>query len=157
LVVEDTAYTKKLLADVLTARGVPENRIFQASDGAAAIEILTRHVIDVVITDALMEPVDGIALTKAIRTSGSNINCDMPVILCTAHSEESRMTEARDAGVTEIVVKPFSVRTFYERISAAIERPRPRVQSAVFSGPDRRRQIISEIEEDRRKADYPLK
>jgi DNA-binding response OmpR family regulator len=67
------------------------------------------------------------------------------------------MTEARDAGVTEIVVKPFSVRTFYERISAAIERPRPRVQSAVFSGPDRRRQIISEIEEDRRKADYPLK
>jgi CheY-like chemotaxis protein len=149
LIVEDNAYTQKLLADVLKALGVPDGNVFQASDGASALGILNSRSVDIVITDGLMEPVDGIALTKAIRSSDVESQRNLPIILCTAYSEADRIAEARDAGVTEIVLKPFSVRAFHERISAAIERPRPYVQSKDFSGPDRRR-IAKEIKDNKR-------
>lgn len=69
LLVEDNAYTQKLLYEVVKAFGVPDGNLRAAVDGSSALEILEDHPIDIVVTDALMEPVDGIALTKAIRAS----------------------------------------------------------------------------------------
>ena len=57
----------------------------------------------------------------------------------TGHSEKSRVTEARDAGVTEFVAKPVKAQTLLTRIEAVILRPRPFVRSPSYFGPDRRR------------------
>jgi two-component system chemotaxis response regulator CheY len=47
--------------------------------------------------------------------------------------------QARDAGVTEFLVKPFTARDLYRRLYQIIERPRQFVRSEDFFGPDRRR------------------
>jgi DNA-binding response OmpR family regulator len=57
----------------------------------------------------------------------------------TGFSEKRRVFQARDAGVTEFLVKPFNARDLYRRIAQLIERPRQFVRSEDFFGPDRRR------------------
>ena len=59
--------------------------------------------------------------------------------MMTGHSEKSRVYEARDAGVTEFVVKPITAKAIFDRIQAVIFRPRPFVKTADYFGPDRRR------------------
>jgi hypothetical protein len=46
---------------------------------------------------------------------------------------------ARDAGVTEFLVKPFTVTGLLRRIEALIFQARPFVRSPTYFGPDRRR------------------
>jgi hypothetical protein len=46
---------------------------------------------------------------------------------------------ARDAGVTEFLVKPLSAKALYERILSVVLHPRPFVRTKNYFGPDRRR------------------
>jgi two-component system, chemotaxis family, chemotaxis protein CheY len=59
--------------------------------------------------------------------------------MMTGHSEKSRVTEARDAGVTEFVVKPITAKAIFDRLNAVIFKPRPFVKTEGYFGPDRRR------------------
>ncbi|MDO9079054.1 MAG: response regulator, partial [Brevundimonas sp.] len=63
----------------------------------------------------------------------------LPIIMRTGHSEKSRVYEARDAGVTEFVVKPITAKAILDRIQAVIFKPRPFVKTDGYFGPDRRR------------------
>ncbi len=78
-------------------------------------------------------------MVRAIRTAEeSNLN-EIPVIFVTTRRERGSIIEARDAGVTEILSKPFSAQQLIDRIDTVLTRPRAIVRSAVFTGPDRRR------------------
>jgi DNA-binding response OmpR family regulator len=59
--------------------------------------------------------------------------------MATGNTEPRLIAEARDAGVTEVIGKPFTAKALYSRIDGAIQRPRPFVRSETFFGPDRRR------------------
>jgi DNA-binding response OmpR family regulator len=59
--------------------------------------------------------------------------------MMTGHSEKSRVYEARDAGVTEFLVKPITAKAVLDRIQAVIFHPRPFVKTDGYFGPDRRR------------------
>jgi DNA-binding response OmpR family regulator len=87
----------------------------------------------------MMKPMDGISFTRKIRNDPRSPNSYVPVILMTGFSEKRRVLQARDAGVTEFLVKPFNARDLYKRIAQVIERPRQFVRSDDFFGPDRRR------------------
>ena len=94
---------------------------------------------DIVITDWQMEPFDGIALTHKIRTDPTSPNPFVPIILMTGYSAMLRVIEARDTGVTEFLVKPFTANDLFLRLEALVEKPRNFVDSNKFFGPDRRR------------------
>lgn len=94
---------------------------------------------DIVIADWMMIPTDGISLARRIRNDLRSPNPYVPIILMTGFSEKRRVIQARDAGVTEFLVKPFTARDLYKRITQIIERPRQFVRSEDFFGPDRRR------------------
>jgi DNA-binding response OmpR family regulator len=64
----------------------------------------------------------------------------VPIIICTGHAEIEHIREARDAGASEILRKPITVRNLYERIRSIVEKPRPFIRSDDYHGPDRRRQ-----------------
>ncbi|MGZ9097127.1 MAG: response regulator [Micavibrio sp.] len=106
---------------------------------------------DLVITDWLMEPFDGIELTRRIRTDPKSPNQFVPIILMTGYSAKIRVMEARDKGVTEFMVKPFSAKDLYARIEQLVEKPRKFVHSKAFFGPDRRRRKIDDYEGPRRR------
>ncbi len=110
-----------------------------AKDGEEGYKKFCKVNPDIVIADWMMRPMDGISLTRMIRNNPATPNPYVPVILMTGFSEKRRVIQARDAGVTEFLVKPFKARDLYRRIAQIIERPRQFVRSEDFFGPDRRR------------------
>jgi two-component system chemotaxis response regulator CheY len=65
----------------------------------------------------------------------------VPIIMLTGHSEKQRVVSARDAGVTEFLVKPISAKSLYDRIVNVVVNPRPFIKTNAYFGPDRRRNV----------------
>jgi DNA-binding response OmpR family regulator len=86
-----------------------------------------------------MFPLDGVEFTRLVRTSPDSPNPFLPIIMMTGHSERSRVYEARDAGVTEFIVKPITAKAVLDRLNAVIMRPRPFIKADGYIGPCRRR------------------
>ncbi len=137
LVVDDSSHMRSLVRSVL--HGLGAKHIKEATDGADAYKRLGTYAADVIICNWQMLPMDGLELVRLLRTGTDSPNPHVPVILLTAHTEAKRVVEARDAGVTEILAKPFSAHQLCSRIRAVIEHPRPFVRAESYVGPDRRR------------------
>ena len=108
------------------------------SDGAEAYRMLKNVPYDFLITEWHARHMDGIDLIRKIRRAKDSPNPTMPVIMLTGRSEQSDVMTARDTGINEFVVKPFSAKTVYNRIERIIENPRQFVVSEHFVGPNRR-------------------
>lgn len=137
LIVEDMSPMLKLTSKMLEALGVGE--VICAENGKEGYDLFQEIEPDIVITDWAMEDVDGIALTRRIRTDKENVNRAVPIIMLTGFDAEHRVTEARDAGVTEFLAKPFTATELAKRIAHVINHPRDFVEFSTFTGPDRRR------------------
>jgi len=138
LIVDDNQHMRTIVATILDGVGV--RKIRQAQNGAEALDVLRTWPVDLAIIDYAMEPLDGVEFTRMVRNAADSQNPYLPVILMTAHSDRTRIVEARDAGVFEIIVKPLTAKALMDRLHAIIERPRPFVRNDNFFGPDRRRQ-----------------
>lgn len=150
LVVDDNQHMRSLVRTILESLGV--SQIMEARDGAHALEKMAQTQIDLMIVDWNMEPMDGLSLTRHLRTAEDSPDQFVPVIMLSGHTERARVMEARDAGVTEFMAKPVSARSLYARIVSIIENPRPYVRTEDYFGPDRRRQMLPFDGPDRRKA-----
>jgi two-component system chemotaxis response regulator CheY len=149
LICDPDDYIAVTLRDVL--RHIGFERITFARDGNAALDILKKKEIDLLITDWNMNPMDGIRLVHYLRSSPDSPNPYMPIIMLTGKAERRDVEVARDVGVTEFVVKPFSAKTLYERLVLVIENPRSFIIASNFRGPQRRRRTdIPPGGEDRR-------
>ena len=137
LLVEDNAHMRRILATMLA--GIGMKQVTEAQDGDDALEKLKRWPADFVMADFRMRPMDGVEFTRRIRTDEDSPNPFLPIIMMTGHAERARVMEARDAGVTEFVVKPLTAQAVMDRINAIINRPRPFVRCNGYFGPDRRR------------------
>lgn len=137
LIVEDMVPMLSLTVSLLKVFG------FKNVDGASGVEeaykIFRRQNHDLVITDWLMEPFDGLDLIHRIRNENDSPNKFVPIILMTGYSDRPRVETARDTGVTEFLMKPYNARDLYARIVQIIEKPRAFVDTGEFFGPDRRR------------------
>ncbi|HEX3407380.1 MAG TPA: response regulator [Caulobacteraceae bacterium] len=137
LLVDDNQHMRLLLTEILRAIGVKE--VYEAANGAEAIQTLRKQPIDIVMTDLAMQPMDGIDFVRRLRNGYESPNPMVPVIMITGHSTLRRVAEARDVGVTEFLSKPVTARGVIERISRVVEHPRPFVKTTSYFGPDRRR------------------
>jgi two-component system chemotaxis response regulator CheY len=137
LVVEDTVPMRKLMTSVLESLGI--RNISTADNGQKAFDLFQRDNHDIIITDWQMEPVNGVELTKTVRSSVLSPNRMVPIILITGYSAWPRVAEARDNGVTEFLVKPFTANDLAKRITYVINKPRDFIETNDFFGPDRRR------------------
>jgi len=148
LIVEDNKFMQTVVRRVLSTLGAED--IQECADGADALKIMKTFPADIIITDWAMEPIDGIELTRSIRTASDSPNPYIPIIMLTAYSEMNRIVEARDAGVNEFVIKPISVNTLFSRIQAVIDKPRSFIRINNFFGPDRRRKDMPFKVQERR-------
>jgi CheY-like chemotaxis protein len=137
LVVDDNPHMRKLVVTILQALGT--SQIFEATDGEQAWKLLKDANPDVLITDWMMEPLNGLELTRQLRTSAQSPNPFIPVIMLTGNTHIDHVRQARDAGVNEFLAKPVSVKAILTRLLAVIEHPRPYVRTKVYFGPCRRR------------------
>lgn len=137
LLVDDNPNMRAIVTAMLRAVGV--GRISEAESAAGALATLRESEVDLAIVDFRMEGLDGVRMTHQLRNHPDSPDPYLPVIIMTGHSERSRVTEARDAGVTEFVTKPVDGTSLIKRIEAVIMRPRDFVRSDSYFGPDRRR------------------
>jgi two-component system, chemotaxis family, chemotaxis protein CheY len=151
LVVEDNWIMRTLLSTVLNGLGAPHPRV--ASDGKHGLTEIALKVPDLVITDWEMAPMDGIQFVRHVRDASASPCPTLPIIMLTAHSDEAKVLEARDAGVTEFLTKPFTTNAVYQRIVRVIEQPRAFVRSGDYFGPDRRRKVEDFAGTERRQTD----
>lgn len=139
LIVEDNLPMLELAKSIFLSFGVGE--VITAQDGEEGFRLFCKFSPDIVVVDWKMAPVNGIELAKKIRRDIKSPNMEVPIILITAHSDRERAMEARDAGVTDFLVKPFNARDLCRRVAKVLEDHPEFVRAEDYFGPDRRRHI----------------
>jgi len=155
LVVDDDRLMRKLVSDVLVKLGF--SRIFKAIHGGAALSILDSTPIDFIITDWRMENMDGIEFIRHVRTSMKEYAL-IPIIMLTGNAEAHQVLQARDVGVNEYLIKPFTVKDLCSRLKQIIDHPREFVLAPAYIGPSRRRRTLPPVTttERRQRHDKPM-
>jgi two-component system, chemotaxis family, chemotaxis protein CheY len=140
LIVEDNQHMRALLRSLLNSVGIRE--IAEANNGASALDVLREKKCDLILSDLAMKPMDGITFSTRVRTGERSPNPFVPIIMITGYTEKHRVEAARDAGITEFLVKPITAHSLFSRIAEIVERPRAFVRCEGYFGPDRRRKTI---------------
>ncbi|MDG2286340.1 MAG: response regulator [Alphaproteobacteria bacterium] len=148
LIVDKNPLSANFVKDILAMLGT--NIILVAKTTDRALQILRSEEIDVVITEYLVEPEDGVEFIDQICNGIDSPDRQIPIIMLTANSEPVNVSRARDAGVSEFLTKPFNVEGLYRRLVSVIARPRSYINSEGYFGPDRRRRQMPHDGPDRR-------
>ena len=117
LVVDDYRTMVRIIRNLLTQLGFDD--IDDASDGNEALQRMDSKQYGLVISDWNMEPMNGLDLLKKIR-SGNSINSKVPFIMITAESKQSSVQAAKEAGVNNYIVKPFSADTLKTKLKSVL-------------------------------------
>ncbi len=136
LIVDADLELAKVLRTMLIEMGFGDVHLTRS--GQEAYWKLKDEAFDFLITEWNTQAMDGISLLRKIRRSADSPNPTLPIIMLTGRAEQPDVFTARDLGINEFVVKPFTAKTIYNRIERIIENPRPFVVSPNFVGPERR-------------------
>lgn len=115
MVVEDDAQMRRLLCTVLTKNGY---NALGAENGAAALDILDREIVDLIISDLMMPELDGYELTKQLREA----NYNMPILIITAREDFESKQKGFSLGTDDYMVKPIDVNEMVLRVGALLRR-----------------------------------
>ena len=102
LIVDDSATMRALVRSALEADA---HVTVEAPNGAAALSMLAHTAVDLVITDVLMPELDGLSLTRALRTDARFRA--VPILVLTTEATSAVKERGRAAGATAWLVKPF--------------------------------------------------
>ena len=115
LVVEDDAELRGLFRRVLEKNGY---EALEAADGQAALDVLDRQYIDLIISDIMMPVMDGYELVRSLRDAGIGI----PVLMITAKDAFDDMRRGFLSGSDDYMVKPVNVNEMVLRVGALLRR-----------------------------------
>lgn len=114
LVVDDAAFMRMMLKDILTKGGYEV--CGEAGDGVEALSKYNELKPDLVTLDITMPNKDGIAALKDIRATDPNARC----IMCSAMGQQSMVIEAIQSGARDFIVKPFQAERVLESIKKVL-------------------------------------
>ena len=128
LIVDDEPRIRELIREHLQHAGYTCE---EATDGSAALAVLSGGGIDLVILDIMMPFMDGMTCLREMRARKMN----MPVIMLTARSEEYDKLAGLEGGADDYVVKPFSPRELVARVKAVLSRtlPHPKGEDSLLT------------------------
>ena len=110
LVVEDDHDLREALSDTLKLAGY---RVLTAQDGEAALQVMADTRVALVISDVMMQPMDGHALLKRIKAVTPHI----PVLLMTAYGMIEKAVEAMRDGAADYLTKPFDANKLLAQVA----------------------------------------
>ena len=126
LLVEDNQELLLLMSSLLSSR----YHVLTAVNGEKAQKLIQKSSLDVVVTDVMMPVMDGIELTKWIKTNEDY--SQLPVVMLTAKTQDEERNEAYRVGADAYITKPFNLTDLQLRIDNIIanrERIRQKFQS----------------------------
>ncbi len=102
LIADDSESIRELVKMTLEGAGY---QVLAGKDGQEAADMLQGQKVQLVITDLHMPRLDGISLIREIRSRAGYEH--VPVLLLTTESQAAKKQDAREAGATGWIVKPF--------------------------------------------------
>ena len=148
LIVDGNALSADLARDLLLTMGA--KTVFVGHNFDEGLGVLGSGSVDVLLTELHLPPRSGLDLIRAVRDGKTKASKQMPILVMSAMSAKEHVFEARDAGVTEFIAKPYGVEGFYRRMVGIVARPRAFVDTNEYFGPDRRRRQVPFDGQDRR-------
>ena len=112
LIVDDYKTMLRIIRNLLKQLGF-EN-VDEANDGQEALVKLRNGNFGLVISDWNMAPMTGLDLLKEVRADARLKNT--PFIMITAESKTENVAAAKEAGVSNYIVKPFNAETLRDKI-----------------------------------------
>jgi len=112
LIADDSPNMRKMLKNALRQFGV--ERIDEAEDGRAALGLMKQHAYGLVLLDWNMPAMTGIEVLRFMRADDSLR--DIPVMMLTAEADKKNVLEAMGAGVTDYLIKPFTMDALKSKI-----------------------------------------
>ena len=112
LIVDDYKTMLRIIRNLL--KQLDFNNVDEATDGTVALEKLREKKYGLIISDWNMEPMTGIQLLKEVR--GDSALRKMPFIMITAESKTENVVIAKEAGVSNYIVKPFNAATLKSKL-----------------------------------------
>jgi len=114
LLVDDAAFMRMMLKDILTKNGY--NVVGEAENGVKAIEKFKELKPNLVIMDITMPEMDGINAAKGIKS----VDNSALIIMCSAMGQQAMVIESIQAGARDFIVKPFQADRVLEAVQKVI-------------------------------------
>ena len=105
LVVDDSPVTRKMVRRALGLCGLEVAEVYEAGDGAEALEQLAQHHVDLVLADINMPVMNGIELVE--RMSRDPELAGVPVVIVATPMSQDRVEHVLDKGARAYLAKPF--------------------------------------------------
>jgi ligand-binding sensor domain-containing protein/signal transduction histidine kinase/DNA-binding response OmpR family regulator len=93
--------------------------VFEAPNGKVALELVTQHNPDIIISDVMMPKMSGIELCKVVKTDLKTSH--IPIILLTVLNSVNNQLEGYEIGADDYITKPFNLNLLQARIVNLIE------------------------------------
>jgi two-component system chemotaxis response regulator CheY len=116
LAVDDYKTMLRIIGNLLKQLGFKNIDI--ALDGTEALRCLNRQPYDLIISDWNMEPMSGMELLVAVRADKRFSK--IPFIMITAESRTENVIAAKQAGVSNYIVKPFNAETLKLKLMSVL-------------------------------------
>lgn len=116
LIVDDYKTMLRIVRSLLEQLGF--RNVDEATDGKAAFEMISARPYGLVISDWNMQPMTGLDLLKKVRANEATAN--LPFIMVTAEARTENVVAARQAGVNNYIIKPFTQAVLKQKISAVL-------------------------------------
>jgi two-component system, chemotaxis family, chemotaxis protein CheY len=116
LIVDDYKTMLRIIKNLLNQIGF--NNVDEATDGGMAFTKLKEKKYGLVISDWNMEPMSGYELLQKVRAEDSLKA--IPFIMVTAESKTENVVAAKQAGVSNYIVKPFNAETLKQKIESVM-------------------------------------
>lgn len=154
VVCDPNTHSRRLVGDVL--RGAGFDNIRYARDGHELIDVTVECAPRITLTTSRVPGVSGLEYVRTVRAGLKKVNRSTPVIVMTATPTQTFIDAARESGVDEMLVIPFSAQALLTRIDAVISRPRAFVDSVHYTGPCRRRRMFEDFVGPHRRLSDPV-
>jgi len=116
LIVDDYKTMLRIIRNLL--KQINFNNVEEASDGGEALQKLRAGQFGLVISDWNMEPMTGLQLLQEVR---QDVRLKpLPFIMVTAESKAENIVAAKQAGVSNYIVKPFNAETLQAKIEKVL-------------------------------------
>ncbi|SCA57890.1 chemotaxis regulator transmitting signal to flagellar motor component [Candidatus Terasakiella magnetica] len=116
LIVDDYKTMLRIIRNLLRQLGF--TNIDEATDGSQALQKLRQANFDLIISDWNMEPMTGLQLLREVRSDAKLKH--IPFIMVTAESKSENVIAAKEAGVSNYIVKPFNAETLKGKMVSVI-------------------------------------
>lgn len=150
LVLDSSQEMAAVLKDLLVKLRVPASNIHPTLSIEKGFDLFCKYKHDLIVVDWFKDSEKGLQFVKKVRSDTKSPKIEVPIIMAASYTDKKNVLNGRDSGISEFLVKPFSINGLERKMIRALGHPREFIISKDYVGPERRASLIEWTGEDRR-------